>query len=132
MKEENPRRKLRKFGLTVGIALLVIGSVSWYRGGVRVPQILGGAGGLLVAFGLLLPRALQPVEKAWMAMAMVLGWINTRILLTLLFYVVFTPVGLIMSFFRDPLNRKFPDTSDSYWIRREAKGSDRPLYQRQF
>jgi len=132
MKEDSPRRKLRKFGLTVGTVLLILGTVSWYRGGVYLPPILLGAGGGLLVFGLILPQALRPVEKAWMTMAMGLAWVNTRILLTLLFYVVFAPVGLMMRMLRDPLNRKFPDDSRSYWIRRDVKSPAQRTYQRQF
>jgi hypothetical protein len=132
MKKVNPRLKLRKFGLTVGTALLGLGAVSWYRGSVRTASILSAAGGVLLVLGLVLPQALRPIEKAWMALAMVLSWINTRIILTLLFYFVFTPVGLVMRVFRDPLNRKFREGNSTCWIRREAKAHSRTSYERLF
>lgn len=132
MKKDDPRLKLRKFGLTVGAALLVLGGVSGYRGGTWLPSVLGAAGGSLLLLGMVLPEALGPIERAWMALAAVLSWISTRIILTLLFYVAFTPIGLIMRIFRDPLNRKLRDGSSSYWIRRGRKGHDRVAYERQF
>jgi len=76
--------------------------------------------------------ALGPVERGWMAVAMVLAWINTRIILTVLFALVFTPVGLVMRLLRDPLNLKFRDGRSSYWIRRDAKSFERLQYERQF
>ena len=132
MKEAMTRQKLRKFGLTVGGALILFAGLTWYGGAASLPFLLAGAGVALVLGGLLMPQALGPIEKGWMAMAMVLAWINTRILLTLAFYLLFAPAGLIMRMVRDPLNRSFRDGRDSYWIRRDSKGYDRILYERQF
>lgn len=126
------RTKLRKFGLTVGIAFLVLAAIIQYRSGAMAAPVLGTLGGALVLFGLVLPQALGPVEKAWMSLAMVLSWINTRIILTVLFAIVFTPIGLVMRLFRDPLNLAFRDGRTSYWVRREAKPFDRLQYERQF
>jgi hypothetical protein len=123
---------LRKFGLTVGTALFVLTAVSWYRADVRTTSILAAAAAGLLVLGLVLPEALRPIDKAWMALAMVLAWINTRIILTVLFFIVFTPAGLVMSVFRDPLNRKFRDGQSTYWLRRDGKTRNRVLYERQF
>ena len=125
-------RKLRKFGLTVGTALLVIGGVSRLRGHESVSLGLGAAGGLLLVLGLVLPRALRPVEKAWMALAMVLAWINTRIILSVLFVLAFTPVGLVRRMIHDPLERKFRDGKSTYWVPHPPKPAGRVQYERQF
>jgi|GraSoiStandDraft_4_1057263.scaffolds.fasta_scaffold00399_13 hypothetical protein len=128
----DPRRKLRKFGLTVGTAFLVIGGVSRLRGHDSVSMGLWVAGGLLLAFGLVLPQALGPVERGWMALAMILSWINTRIILTLLFFVAFTPIGMARRLFKDSLDRKFRDGRSTYWHPRERKPAGRVQYERQF
>jgi hypothetical protein len=125
-------RELRKFGLTVGIAFAVLGAVSWWRGHVWPPRVLGTLGVLLFVPGLLAPRLLAPVERAWMAFATVLGRVNTRIILGLIFYLVVTPVGLVMRLFRDPLNRKQGDPHASQWIKRAPEPVDPARYQRQF
>jgi hypothetical protein len=129
---DDPRRKLRKFGLTVGTALLVLGGVSRFRGHESVSLGLWAAGGLLFVLGLVLPQALGPIEKAWMGFAMVLAWINTRIILTVLFFVAFTPVGLVRRMFSDSLDRKFRDGRSTYWLPRERKPAGRVQYERQF
>lgn len=49
---------------------------------------------------LLLPRLLQPVYSLWMKIGHVLGWINTRIILGLLFFLLFVPLGLLMRVLR--------------------------------
>ncbi len=68
----------------------------------------------------------------WQALGDVLGWINTRIILTVLFYVVVTPAGLLMRLFRDPLDRDIYETRPSYWNRRNSPPFDPGDYQRQF
>ena len=124
--------KLRKFGLTVGGAFLVFGAIRSYFHFGNVAVVLFGIGSLLSAFGLVLPAALAPVEKAWMALAQALAYINTRIILSVLFYLLFTPIGLIARRIKDPLNRKLHDGSTTYWIRRQPKPADPAIYQRQF
>ena len=132
MNAETSRPQLRKFGLTVGTALIVFAGLTRYGGAAYLPFVLAGAGGALVLLGLTVPMALRPIEKGWMAVAMVLAWINTRILLTLAFYLLFAPAGLIMRLMRDPLNRAFRTGNSSYWIRRDVKAHDQILYERQF
>ena len=129
---DDPRRKLRKFGLTVGTAFLVLGGVSRLRGHESVSLGLLGAGAVLFVLGLVLPQALRPIEKGWMAFAMVLSWINTRIILTVLFFVAFTPLGLVRRMFKDSLDRKFRDGQSTYWHPRERKPAGRVQYERQF
>lgn len=123
---------LRKFGLTVGAAFAFLGGVSWWRGHELPPRILWTIGALLFVPGLLIPTILGPVHRGWMAFAMVLGHINTRIILTVLFYLVFTPIGLIMRLFRDPLNRSLRHQTDTQWIKRSLEPSDPERYERQF
>jgi hypothetical protein len=124
--------ELRTFGVTVGGALLVFGAIRSYFHFGNVAIALIGLGSMLGAFGIVFPTALAPLERAWMALAHVLAFINTRIILTVLFYLVFTPIGLIARMVKDPLNRKLHDGSTSYWIRREPKPADRAIYERQF
>ena len=125
-------QKLRKFGLTVGGALLVFGAIRSYFHFGNFALVLFGVGGVLSVGGIMFPAALRPVEKAWMAMAEALAFVNTRIILTIFFYLIFTPIGLVLRMFKDPLNRKLHDGNMSYWIRRQPKPADAALYQRQF
>jgi hypothetical protein len=124
--------ELRKFGVTVGIAFAVLGTISWWRGHELPPRVLWTLGGLLFVPGLLIPAALRPVHRGWMALALVLGHVNTRIILTVLYYVVMTPVGLVMRRFRDPLDRSLRDAKDSQWIKRTPEPVSPERYERQF
>lgn len=126
------KAELRRFGLTVGAAFAVLGGISWWRGHEVPPRVLWTLATLLFVPGLLFPVALAPVQRAWMAFATVLGHVNTRIILTLLYYLVVTPVGFVMRLFRDPLDRTLADGRTSQWIARERTPVDPARYERQF
>ncbi len=123
--------ELRKFGLTVGGVFLVLGTISWYRGDPIAPRVLWGLGTALAVPGAVMPAILRPVQKAWMAMAMVLGEVNSRVILTVLYYLVVTPIGVVMRRFKDPLRRSLAE-GGSNWVRRVPAPVDRTRYERQF
>ena len=125
-------RELRKFGLTVGGVFLLLGTVSWYRGHLMPPRIMWTLGAALFLPGLLVPSLLGPVERGWMRMAAVMGHVNTRIILGVLFYVVFTPVGFVLRRFRDPMTRRIDGPETSHWIKRERRPVELQRYQQQF
>ena len=124
--------ELRRFGLTVGGAFLVLALVSWWRGHVVPPLIMAGLGAGLVLPGLAMPRVLAPVERAWMRFADVVGRFNTRIILTVLYALIFTPIGLVRRVWGDPLNRRMGDGRASVWIRRPPAPVDPARYRQQF
>lgn len=139
IKKIKPDRKdLRKFGITIAIVLGLLGSLALYKGSGKY---LGfwGIGGLFLVLGLLLPELLKPIHKAWMALALILGWINTHIILGLIFFLIFTPIGLILRLMgKDLLDQKFPQPgtgsgSDlTYWKKREKNSKDKVRYERMF
>ena len=61
---------------------------------------LYAVGALFALLAAAAPRALVPLYKPWMRLAEALGWLNTRILLILIFYLVVTPIGLVLRLFR--------------------------------
>jgi len=68
-----------------------------------------------------------------MKLAFVLGWVNTRILLCIIFYLIFSPLGLIMRIFRiDLLDRRFNCATESYWKAKSSKEFSQADYQRRF
>jgi hypothetical protein len=125
-------RELRRFGLTVGGAFLLLALLSRWRGHTLPPLVLGAAGVLLVLPGLLAPRLLAPVERAWMRAAAVMGRVNTRIILTVVYYLVITPVGVVRRWLGDPLDRTMRDGRPSVWVRRSPEATDPARYRQQF
>ena len=97
----------RSFGLSVGTVLLLIAAALAWRGRVTRAEVLAAIGAVLVICGSLKPSLLKYPSDAWWKFAMILGWINARVLLTLLFVVLLTPLGLLWKALgRDPLARR--------------------------
>jgi hypothetical protein len=116
----------RKFALTVGIAFVVLAGLSKWRGHVVPPLVLGGLGIALVLAGLVLPGHLSGVHRAWMGLAHALSKVTTPIFMGLVYYLVLTPIGLIMrALGKNPLHHG----GESGWVRRDQTRSD---LQRQF
>ena len=123
---------LRKFGLTVGTVILLVGIVL-YLAGKSSSVVFGGVGVLLILFGLILPNILKPLNKIWMTLAVILGWIMSRLILFILFYIVITPTGLFLRIAgKDFLNLRTDKNSDSYWEKREKRVKEKIDYERQF
>jgi hypothetical protein len=126
-------RDLRKFGLTVGGVFALLGCWFWWRGKTLFPYFLF-PGVLLILFGALVPRVLKLIYIGWMSLAFVLGFAVSTTLLTLFFYLIVTPIGLIARLVgRDFLNRKFDRHTATYWIRRDRSSSAQTRnYEQQF
>jgi hypothetical protein len=127
------RQSLRQFTRVIAGGLVLIGIWAWHEGNILGMQWLAGAAGLFLVLGLIAPVVLQPLYVAWMYLARVLGWVNTRILLGLLFYTLFTVIGLGMRLFgRDPLDRGREPGRASCFVRRDRPLLPREHYERQF
>ena len=109
---------LRKFGISMAAAFLLLFwlVLPWIFSFERLPWPLvvaacfGGA-------GLIAPCALRPLYGPWMAFARIMGKVNATVLLTVLFFLVITPVALIMRVIdRDTMARTFDSESDSYRV----------------
>ena len=112
------RRELRDFGviLAAGIMLL-FGALFPWLGDRATPEWVLIAGGTIYLLAMILPITLFPVHWLWMKLGAGLGWINTRILLTIIFYLIILPAGLIMRLFgKDPMARRFDAGAQSYRI----------------
>ena len=122
----------RRFGLSVGIAFLVLTSLLVWRDRDVAGLITGGLGSLLVAAGLMVPTRLHPVERAWMAMAHAISLVTTPILLGIVYFLVLTPIGLVIRVLgRNPLVHRESEAG-SYWISTADGASERGDMTRQF
>ena len=125
-------KELRSFGyLFAGIFAVLFGFL-WWRHQTRLILLLGIAIVFLL-FAVIKPAGLRPVHKAWMTIALAIGWVVTRVLLTILFYLVVTPIG----FFAHLTGKKFLDLSfrdpvESYWIARDKTPDDNKKYEIQY
>ena len=126
------RKELRRFGLTVAVPLALLTIWGAWRGHPLLSALLGGLALGLGGLALLAPRLLRPVHKGWMRGAEALGWFNTRLLLGLVYYLVMTPIGLLLRWVgRDPLDRRLKDRP-SYWIARTLQADPKGTMERRF
>src|SRR5688572_15953712 len=117
MQNTTEEKQLRSFGLTVGGIFAVIGlwPVLFHNEDPRWWAML--LGGLLVVPAVVFPRSLAWVYGRWMALGHVMGWINTRIILGMVFYLVVTPTGMIRRLFgKDPMGKAIRTDLNSYRI----------------
>ena len=112
------RRTLRGFGLLTGaLTGLVFGLALPLLLDRPMPAWPWIPGGALALAGLVRPVLLGPVYRAWMALGAALGWINTRLLLGLVFYGLVLPIGLLLRLLgKDPLARGFSGALTSYRV----------------
>jgi hypothetical protein len=122
----------RKTALVVAAVLLLIAAWNLYRGRTTVVIIFGSLSALLVLMGLFIPAAARLFHVGWMRLAVALGHVNSRILLTLMFYGVITPYGFVSRLVgRDPLRRRGKKL-ESYWIERKKTKQAREQFERLF
>ena len=115
-------RELRKFGITMGIAFGLIGALLLWRERAAWPYLLG-LSVFFFLFGLVFPRALVPIEWAWMKLAHYLSIVMTYLLVTLTFFIVITPMGLLLRLLgKDLLALKFEKERRSYWEKVDPEG----------
>ncbi len=87
--------------------------------------MLGGAGALLLLFGLLVPAVLAPLNKAWTKLDLLLFKVVKPIVLGLIFLVTIVPIDLALrALGKDPLRLGFDPKARSYWIEREPPGPE--------
>ena len=122
MDQAATRKELRQFGLLVGAVFTVIGLWPVIFRGELLRLWAIGIGGLLIAFGGISPQLLAPIHKAWMWVGHILGWINTRILLGIVFYALVTPIGLVRRLMgKATMRQGFVESSTSYRVVRSPR-----------
>ena len=134
-KVDTSREAVRKTGKAFLIAGTVIAAILfWKHGleGVSWRWFLAG-GIILYALGALAYPVMKPIHIGWMKFAQILGWFSTHVVLSVFFYVVLTPAGLLMrAFGKDLLDKKFDRSAKTYWRLRERGTFDPKRMENQF
>jgi hypothetical protein len=122
----------KKFGITMGVILTIIGLFMLWKKNNYYDYSLSLAAAFFIT-GLILPALLKPVYKAWMALSVVMGFIMTRMIMVIIFYLIVTPLGLIASLTgKEFLDMKIDKSVKSYWIVREKTLKEKSDYEKQF
>ena len=114
---------LVKFGRTVGGVFLLIATIVYIVRDITPAMIVcATVGSLLAIASLTAPMMLRQIYKVWMAVAFVLGWIVSRVILALFFFVIITPVAVAARIAgKKFLNTDFKTGQQSYWIAKEHR-----------
>jgi hypothetical protein len=106
----------RSFGWTFAGIFLVVGAYA------TLPWLLALAA-LTAAITAVREQWLTPLNRAWMKFGELLGRVVSPIVLGAIFFVVFTPVALVMRLAgRDAMKRRWEPRAPSYWVRRDPPG----------
>ena len=128
------KKDLRSFGLVIGIALGIIGGLLLWKENPAYVWLFG-IGGAFVLLGLVVPIVLLPLHKVWMLIAGLIGWIMSRLILSVLFYAVLTPMSLVGRLFgKRFVQTRLDRSAGSYWNIREKlePAAERESFEEQF
>jgi hypothetical protein len=111
-------KALARFGFILGGISVLLGLLLLARHRTGLPLL--GLGALLIIVGFFAPNALRYLHALWIGLSLLIGWLVTRLILTIVFFLVVTPIGLLQRLARrSPLEFRFRTEASSYWRPRE-------------
>ncbi len=135
MKKPATKKDIKTFGIGLAVILTVISGILFYKHGAAKTGYLYflGVAATLLILSLAATERLRPVYNGWMKVAGALGWFNTRLLLCIIYYLVFTPTALICRLLgMDLLDIKIAPQADSCWKVKDSKPRNKQDYEKQF
>ena len=125
--------EIKKFGMGLTVLLCLIGGWQLYKGNIDVYVWFFGFAGLVLILSFFVPITLKPLYKVTRTVGDAIGLVNTRILLGIIFYIVFAPIGILMRLIRkDLLNERLDKDAKSYWNKKDNGVFAKEQYERQF
>ena len=122
----------RKFGLFFTGIFVLVGAYFSYKGSSNLAMSFFGVTVAFLIVTLAKAELLLPLNKLWMRLGLLLGMIVSPIIMGIIFFALFTPIGLLMRLFgRDELRLKLKPSA-SYWKVREPNGSATDSFKHQF
>ena len=124
------QKALREFGWVMGGFFALLSAFLFWKK-AEIPVYVIGLSAFFLTLGAFLPQALKPLQKIWMALALCLGWVMARVILTVIFYLVFTPIGFFLKLSgKDLLQLNWAKKQNSYWTDHAQR--DKASYEKQF
>lgn len=116
------KKSLRKFGVIVGTVFAFLTLYLTFKNHQpTLRYILGTIGILLIFFGIFFPKVLKRIYIFWIGIALAIGWVVSRILLMIIFFIVLTPTGLIArSIGKKFLVVKQRKNKSTYWVKKNS------------
>ncbi|HEX2274957.1 MAG TPA: SxtJ family membrane protein [Acidimicrobiales bacterium] len=122
--EETRTSSDRSFGFVFAFVFTVVALLPWLSGGAARGWALRVAA-LFLLVALVVPVVLRPLNWVWARFALLLHSIVNPLVMGLMFFLVLTPMAVVMRIFgRDAMKRRFDRSAPTYWIPREQPGTD--------
>jgi hypothetical protein len=119
---------LRKFGLVFAAITVLVALVSLWRGRQSLVMPFFTVSGAFFVVSLVYPVLLGPLYRGMLKLSGYMGWFNTRVLLIIVYYLVFTPVAFVFTLIgKDPLGKRFDEEAPTYWKCRDQVSSGAPV-----
>ena len=111
------KKQIRTFGIGLAVFLCIFASIYLYKHGLTTaPKILYSIAPVIFLLSLLVPKILKPIYISITFLAQCIGWVMSKLILGIQYYLVFTPIALFFRIIRkDLLERKFDFQKKSYW-----------------
>jgi hypothetical protein len=130
--EEVHRGSARKNAFSVALVLAGLAAWNVHRHRFLLAEVLCGLAFVLCMVALISPSWTERFNRGWMAFGAALGYVNSRVLLSLMYYLVVTPFGVVLRLAgHDPLHRR-GRRRESYWVPRETPRQPRSGFERPF
>ena len=127
----NSTKDIKSFGITMGIILFIISGLLIYYNKESY-QLIAIIASSFIGLGLIIPVILKPFYFVWMTFAAILGWVMTRVILSLVFYLIITPISLLTRLLGEDFLALKNTESDSYWNYRDILEELNQNYEKQF
>jgi len=128
---KSSRKDIKNFGVTIGLILLIVGVFLFVREKDLFIYFFS-VGLALIIISVITPVILKPIYKIWMIFAVIIGWIMTRVILSVLFFLIITTIGIFTRLIgKDFLNLKTKNNV-SYWNIRNKEYELNQDYEKQF
>lgn len=118
---------LRDFGLATGIGFALLFITAFFKGFFGAP-FFGIVSAVLLILALFAPGLLSGPRQFWTGLSKMLCWINTRVILFLLYHTLFSSLGLLMRLLRiDLLDLNWDKNKTTYWLQKDPRGTPADL-----
>ena len=111
-------KTVKQFGLILSLILFILGGLALWRGHHQY-KFEWPLAVIVLAISLIIPRFLVFIYQPWMIVAETISWVVLRVILGILFYLILSPVNLIMILFKkDILDQRLDPSASTYWKKR--------------
>lgn len=132
-KPRNELKDLKQFGSVLAGILLVFGVINFLKGRTGWYPWFFSLSIVTISLVFLAPKYIKPVFVIFTKIGHAIGWVNTRIILMLIYFILITPIALIMRMLgKDPLNIKIDKNETSYWTKHANVKAAKEKLEKQF